>query len=618
MTVVTDAPRRAEDTSAPAATAASPTPEVTMTSGIRGLLPFARSARWMFTVSGVLAAASGLCALIPFWAIYRSIDLVVTGTAERSEMLRLAGIAAVGVIGRFLPMGLALWISHLAAYRVLYAIRIGMAEHLGRVPLGTVTSRRSGDLKKVMGDDVERLELFLAHGIPDLINAVVALAAVPIWLAFVDWRMALATMILVVPAVVCLSVAMRTGMDHMPEYHRTLGTMNASIVELVRGMPVVKVFNRASDRVRDAERAVDEHVAVVRRYSRAFLPLGTLYFVLLTANVLLIVPLGVWLHSNGTLGTSELLFFFVLGLGALAPVVSLLHLFAQLSHISSGGNLVNEVLAQATLTDEGADQRPEGSSVEFRDVTFSYGATPVLHRVSFRTQPGTLTALVGPSGAGKSTIAALVARFWDADSGAVIVGGADVRRMTADDLSRHVAVVLQDTFLFDDTIAGNLRVARCDATDKEIEAVARAARAHDFVSALPEGYDTVVGERGARLSGGERQRLTLARAILADTPVVVLDEATSFADPENEALIQEGITNLVRGRTVLMIAHRLSTVVGADQILVVDGGRIVESGTHDELLAGGGLYSTLWDDFTAAESMALGEAVHRTDEGGER
>lgn len=596
-----------DDTQAhPVDAPADPGQATTLRSGLAGLAPFARPARNRFLLAGALAALASLLALVPFWAIYRTIDAVVAGQPTRDQLWVLAGAAVVAIVARFAVFGTALWVSHLAAYRVLYEIRIDLAEHLSRVPLGYVTRQRSGELKKVMGDDVERLELFLAHGLPDLVAAVVTLLAVPVWLFTVDWRMGLATVVLVVPAFACMSVAMRGAGTHMAEYHRTLGSMNASVVELIRGMAVVKVFNRGTDRVRDAERSIDEHVAVVKAYSLSFLPFGTGFFVLLGANVALIVPAGLVLFDQGSLSATDLLFFFVVGLGALAPITSLLHLFTNLSQLASGGRLVRAVLNSATLDDRAADQVPADASLELRDVSFGYGERRVLHDLSLRAEPGTITALVGPSGAGKSTVAALVARFWDVDHGAVLVGGADVRRVSADDLSRHVAVVLQDTFLFDDTVEANLRVARPDASEAELHAAAQAAQAHDFVAALPEGYATVIGERGARLSGGERQRLTLARAILADAPIIVLDEATSFADPENEALIQDAIGVLVAGKTVLMIAHRLSTVAGADQILVLDHGRLVERGRHDELVAAAGTYARLWADFVAAESTGFG------------
>ena len=585
---------------------------MTMTSGVTALLPFARPARGGFALAAALAAIASLLSLVPFWAIYRTVDELVDGSTSRGALWGLAAVALVAVVARFVLFGVSLWVSHMAAYEVLYGIRMGLAEHLTRVPLGYVTRRRSGELKKVMGDDVERLELFLAHGIPDMAAAAVTLLASAIWMFVVDWRMALAAVGVVVPAFACLSVAMRHGSRHMGDYVRTLGEMNASMVELVRGMPVVKVFNRGTDEVRAAESTIREHVRVVRTYSGEFLPLGTAFFVLLGANVAAIVPLGVWLWDRGSLPTTDLLFFFIVGLGALVPVATLLHLSSNLNWLTSGGTLVRDVLDAAVLEDAGDSERPADASVELRRVSFSYDGHQVLHDVSLRAEPRTITALVGPSGAGKSTIASLIARFWDVDDGAVLVGGVDVRRLPADVLTRQVAVVFQDTFLFDDTVAGNLRVAKPDATLAELEAACRAARAHDFVSALPLGYDTPVGERGARLSGGERQRLTLARAILADAPIIVLDEATAFADPENEAAIQDAIGELVAGKTVIMIAHRLSTVVGADQIVVVDDGRVVETGRHGELLDRGGLYARLWGDFTLAAALPLGAAVHGT------
>ena len=595
----------------PPATDDAPRAAVTATSGIAGLLPFARPARGRFALAAAISSAATVLSLVPYWAIYRTIEEVTAGGATRGELWGLAAVALAAIVARYVLFGLAIWVSHLAAYQVLYELRLRIAEHLARVPLGQVTRRRSGDLKKVMVDDVERLELFLSHGLPDMVAAAVALVAVAGWMVVVDWRMALAALVPLALAFPCLAVAYGRGGEFMGDYQRSLAAMNSSVVELIRGMPVVKVFNRGADEVRAAERAIAEHVDAVKRYSMAFMPFGTAFYVLVAANVVTLVPLGVWLWDRGSLSTPDLLFFFVVGPGALAPVSALLFLFANLSHLSSGGNLVREVLATPALDEAAAAERPADASVELRHVSFGYGDRRVLHDVSFRAEPGTVTALVGPSGAGKSTIASLVARLWDVDAGAVLVGGADVRRVRMDDLARHMAVVFQDTFLFDDTVAGNLRVAKPGATPAELEAAARAARAHGFVTALPRGYDTPLGERGARLSGGERQRLAIARAILADAPVVVLDEATAFADPDNEAAIQEAIGQLVSGKTVLTIAHRLSTVARADQVLVVEGGTITERGRHDALVAAGGTYARLWDDFLAAESTALGDAVRQ-------
>ncbi|MEM7365922.1 MAG: ABC transporter ATP-binding protein [Pseudomonadota bacterium] len=395
---------------------------------------------------------------------------------------------------------------------------------------------------------------------------------------------------------------------HMEEYKTTQGEMNAAIVELIRGMPVVKTFNRDADEVRGTERMIQRYVNVVKAYSFDFLPFGTAFYVLLGSNIILVLPIGGWLWSAGTLSTETFLFFLIVGLGALNTLVTLLFLFANLSHISMGGQLVTEILEADTMTTaEDVEATPAGNAtVTFSGVSFRYEQQWVLKDISFSAMPGELTALVGPSGSGKSTIAALIGRFWDVQEGHITIGDVPITHINPDTLSRHVSMVLQENFLFDDTIANNLRVGNPDATISEIETSARKANIHDTIISFPEGYQTIVGEHGVRLSGGEQQRLTIARAILRDAPIIVLDEATAFVDPENERLLQDAITELVSGKTVIMIAHRLSTIAGADNILVVDEGQIVERGRHDPLLATGGLYAQLWQDFNAADAIAFG------------
>ncbi|MEM7017275.1 MAG: ABC transporter ATP-binding protein [Pseudomonadota bacterium] len=573
------------------------------------LLPFAAPARGIFIASALIAAVGTLLSLAPFWVIYQTVGQVMAGTATQDSLWWLVGIALAATVVRFVCMGIATYVSHVGAFNILYGIRITMAEHLAKVPLGFITRQRSGQIKKVMADDVEKLELFLAHAIPDAVSALLTLLFVSVWMFYVDWRVAIAALIFIVPAFAAVAFALSRSGDLIREIQASSAEMNAAIVELVRGMPVVKLFNRASDEVRGAESVIRHHVACVRRQSLAFLPFGTAFYVLLSANALGIVPVAGWLWYSGSLTTTELLFFLIVGLGALSPLLALLHLFANLAHISSGGKLVREILQHATLEEHATPAEPTDTSVEFNQVSFAYEAdTPVLSEVSFRCEPGTLNALVGPSGGGKSTIAALIARFWDVDAGAIQLGGVDIRQLSNETLHRHVSVVLQDTFLFDDSVAGNLRIGKPDATQVELETSAREAQAHEFICALPDGYDTLLGEYGARLSGGERQRLAIARALLANAKVVLLDEATAFADTENETAIQAAIGRLVAGRTVIMIAHRLSTIVGCDQIIVVNEGRIVESGCHDELVEADQLYAELWRDFNAAQTVSIGAA----------
>ncbi|HEV7762541.1 MAG TPA: ABC transporter ATP-binding protein, partial [Acidimicrobiales bacterium] len=493
--------------------------EPTITSGIVALARFARGARGRLALAAGLAALSTAAELVPFYAIYRAVDLLVTGPVpDTGALTRWAWAALAGVLVRYVLFGLALYVSHLAAYDLLYRLRIRLAEHLARLPLGWFSSRRSGQLKKVMADDVERLELFLAHAVPDLAAAVTVSSATTLWLLARDWRMGLAAIVVVPAAFACMTRSLRRSNERVVGYHQSMAVMNAAIVEHVRGLPVIKVFNRSQDRVADTERAVREHARWVGELSRRFLPLGTAYYSLIVASIFVVVPVGAALFVGGRLAAGDLLFYLVIGLGYGFPMARLYTTFTNLSHISFGGNLVTEVLATPALAERSAGAAPvvpPDASVAFDDVSFAYdtsatGGRPVLQGVSFVAAPGTVTALVGPSGGGKTTMARLVARFWDVGDGAVRVGGVDVRSIGIDQLMETVAFVFQDAFLFDDTVAANLRVGRPEASDDDLRAAARAARVLDVVEALPSGWDTRVGARGARLSGGERQRLALA------------------------------------------------------------------------------------------------------------
>lgn len=589
------------------------------------LIRFARPQARRLTVAGLLAGVAGLLSIVPFWAIYRLVDEVSNGESTQRTLAGLAAVTLSAIVARFVLFGAAMAISHAVAFQMLYDIRIGVAEHLAVVPLGEIRRRRSGELKKVIADDVERMELWLAHGIPDAVAGAVVAAVVPIWLFAVDWRMAIATLIVILPAFLVLVAGMKRMRPVMPSYQASMADMNASIVELVRGMPVVRVFNRTEAGVRDAEDAIARHSESVEQLSRGSVPLLTGFSILMASNVAVILPLGLWLNARGSLSDTDLLFFLIVGLGAIVPLSTLLSLFAGMGKLVTSGRAIDELLHLTPLpVGEESGSLPLEASLEFVEVSFGYGDvrdvhTPdssdadtihyVIHDASFRLEPGTVTALVGPSGSGKSTVAALAARFWDVDGGRVLVGGTDVRSMPPDELGRHVSMVMQDPILFDDTVGANVRAGRPEASDADVWEALEAAQAASFVGELPGALEAAVGERGGRLSGGERQRLTLARAMLADTPIVVLDEATSFADPENEALIQDAIGELIQDKTVLIVAHRLATIAGVDQILVLAEGRIVERGQHAELLEVGGRYADMWNDSRISQQVVLGDAV---------
>ncbi|NDL58726.1 ABC transporter ATP-binding protein [Phytoactinopolyspora mesophila] len=590
---------------------APPPPESTLRSRIALLLPFARDDAGRYLLSAVLATLGTLSQLGPFYVIYLAIRDILDGSVSGSRMYGLALAALAFVVSQYVLMALAMLVSHRAAFGTLYRLRIQSGDRLGRVPLGRVTGKRSGEIQRTISEDVERLESFLGHAIPDLVSAVVVVLATTTWLFLVDWRMALAAVACLIVAVILMGRAMTSSQALMGGYAASMARMNGSIVEMVRGLPVVRMFNRTGDTFTETKDAIEAAAKYQADWGRAFLPLYTAFFTLTSATIVTIVPVGLVLWTNDAIGTAELLFFFVIGLGYGAPVVKLLDFGANMSHLTYGAELVNE-LKDADVLPE-ADQPAELSdtSVEFEDVSFRHAGAgrPTLDRVSFRAEPRTITALVGPSGAGKTTVGQLICRFFDVDEGAVRVGGADLRDIPSSQLMEHVSFVFQDTFLFDDTVEANLRLAKADATEAELVTACRSARAHEFISALPDGYRTRIGAQGARLSGGQRQRLAIARTLLKHTDIVVLDEATAFVDPENEVALQEAINALISDRTVIMIAHRLSTIAGADQILVVDEGRIVECGQHGDLVSRGGLYTRMWAAFQSIEDIALGDAV---------
>ncbi len=586
----------------------SPTEKPDYLASLRLIWPYLAGERLKLLLAILLATLAVILELVPVYIITVFVGEVIAGSLTITSLLTLVGIALAAVMLGYLVMGASTMIAHLVAFGAIYQLRLSLSRHLARLPLGYFADRNSGDAKKLVIDDPEKLELVVAHGTPEGISAISTWLAVSIWLFVVDWRMALATVIITPLSFALLVLAMKSGGRFAHAYQTTSQRMNTAVVEYIAGMPVVKIFNRSGESFREASDAVTAYTDVEKKMSAAYLPLAGAFFSLVLSNIVIIVPVAAFLVIAGGLNIATLVFFVILGANYSRPLMKLFNLFHELAHISMGSSLVAEILATPAQTDRGKVRALERHDVSFENVHFGYDdQQDVLHGISFTAQEGTITALVGPSGSGKSTIASLIPRFFDIRSGRIAIGGVDICDIAIRQLMDKVAFVFQDTVLFTDTIANNIRFGKPDANEAEIIAAAQAAHAHDFIMALPDKYETRLGDLGRKLSGGERQRIAIARAILKDAPIIVLDEATAFADPDNEAAIQEAIEALAAGRTLIVVAHRLHTIREADQIITVENGRIAETGRHDDLVPANGLYARLWDDFITARETGLRE-----------
>lgn len=557
-----------------------------------------------------LGAVSGLAVLATM------ICLAMTVLALRDHPGQVPWVwmlgALVGTVASYLTRLGAFNQSHYAAFRLERILRSRLAERMAEVPLGYIQAQGAGGLTKVIHDDVKALHVFVADSTPLYARAYVtplATAAVLFWL---DWRLALAVLAVLGLGILSMRGAQKRRRNMARLYNEAREKVSAAVVEFVQAMPVVRNFDTGHSSFGRYQQALDAYLAVLARWYRDSGRSVRMTWAILSPlpTLAVVLWLGLWQIREGDLDAVRWLAILLLCTGMAESVMPMMMLRHMIDKVRLSIARIHDVLSAPLLPVpvQGRSYRPADSAVVFDDVSFRYGPdeTEALRHVSFVAAPGSVTALVGPSGAGKSTVARLIPRFWDVTGGRILIGGVDIRDMGADDLMRQVAFVFQETFLFSDSIAENIRLGCPDATDEEVIAAARAAQAHDFIAALPQGYDTPAGERGALLSGGQRQRITIARAILQNRPVLVLDEATAFADPENEAALIRALGELTRGKTVITVTHRLQSVVHADQILVFDAGRLVQTGRHHDLLAQPGRYARLWASHAEAQAWTLG------------
>ena len=573
-------------------------------SNLSRLLGYAGRHRYLTVASWILSAASALIALVPYWYLWRIMRevLAVAPDFGRAEHLVRNGTLAVAfAVLSMLVYIAALMCSHLGAFRIATNLRMACMARIVQLPLGFVERFGSGKLRKIVNESSAATETYLAHQLPDRAGAIATPCGLLVLLFAFDWRLGLLSL---APVLLGFLIMMRmTGpqmQQKMKEYQNALEDMSNQAVEYVRGIPVVKTFGQTIFSFRKFRDAIDRYRVWVIAYTKQLRAPMVCYTAAINGVFVFLIAGGLWLTRGGVTADFllNLLFYIII-----TPVISLT--LTKIMFQSENAMLVDDalqridsVLNQQPLPESARPQTPQDSTVEITDVSFRYGGkSDALRHVSLTIPAGRTVALVGPSGGGKTTLASLVARFFDPQSGSIKIGGVDVRDMAKEQLMDTVSFVFQNSRLIKASILDNVRLGRPDATREEVLAALENAQCRDILQKLPDGVDTVVGARGVYLSGGEQQRIAIARVMLKNTPVVILDEATAFADPDNEAKVQAAFSRLSRGKTVLMIAHRLSTVAHVDQIYVLRDGAVVEHGGCEELVARGGLFCSMWNDY---------------------
>ena len=589
--------------------------------GVARLFEIAGERKGLLILAGILSAGSACCMLVPYLSVYQVANELLQNAgnisqADSGHMIRWGWIAFAGLTGGLLLLYASLMASHVAAFRILYGLRIKLAEHIGRLPLGYLNGTSTGAIKKTMEQNIEKIETFIAHTIPDLVN-VLATVVIMFTLFFTlnGWIAAVCLLAIALGiGLQCTMMFGKAGQEFMQTYFDTQEKMSASAVQYVRGMTVVKIFGQSIRSFRQFNKEIEAYKTYALKVCDTYQPGMVVFMVLLNSIVTFILPVGLLILSGQPQNiafAAVYLFFIILGPGVATPIYKLTFLGSSTKEIDEGVTRLDRIFSEKTMPESLNPQKPHGYDITFTDVSFAYEnkteatRTDALHHINFTARAGEITALVGPSGSGKSTIANLIPRFWDVEQGEIKIGGTNVKNIATEQLMDLVSFVFQDSFLFFDTIYENIRVGNPHATREQVIAAAQAAQCDEFIQHLPKQYDTIIGEEGVYLSGGEEQRISVARAILKNSPILVLDEATAFADPENEYKMQLAIQKLIRDKTVIIIAHRLSSILSANRIVVLKEGCVVQQGTHEELCRQEGVYKKMWDAYTDASQWTL-------------
>ena len=575
---------------------------------------FATECRSKMILSVICAIISVAGGIVPYVGVYQIIISFFDGKQTVKGILFWSAICLIGYGIKLIFYAISTMLAHFSAYTILENMRLKIADRLMKAPLGTVLNQPVGKLKSVIVDRVETVELPLAHLIPEGISNLLLPIGVLIYIIMIDWRMALASMVTVPIALVAYSIMMKTFSKQYADYMESSNYVNSVIVEYVEGIEVIKAFNRSSSSYEKFEKAVESFKAYTLNWFESTWKLMNFGGAVLPSTILGTMPMGMYLYMKGTLTPADLTMCIILSLGIVAPLTTFTVFINEVKAIEYAVKDADEFLNLKELENQLEPVNIHNYGIELKDVSFSYDTdnddnlnsteNHVLNNINLKLPQGNFGALVGPSGGGKSTVARLIARFWDVKSGEVKIGDINIKEIPLSQLADTVSFVTQDNFLFNCSIMENIRLGNPRATDKDVINAAKAACCDEFIQNLDNGYDTNAGEAGGKLSGGEKQRIAIARAILKNAPIVIMDEATAFTDPENEDKLQKSIAALAKGKTLLVIAHRLSTIKNADQIIVMEKGTVVNTGTHEELLKGCKLYKGMWEAHIGAKKWA--------------
>ena len=577
---------------------------------VKILFSFAAPCKGKMALSVFCAILSVAGGFIPFWAVYEILLAFINQNVTLNGILIWCLVGAAGYLLRVACHGISTILAHISAYTILEGIRLKIADRLMKAPLGEVMGRRIGYLKNIIMDKVEDLEPPLAHMIPELTSNLLLPVAIFIWMLVIDWRMGLAVLIAPVLAMIPMFFLMRNYNSQYAAYMEANNHVNSIIIEYVEGIEVVKAFNQSTSSYEKFVNSVQSFKEFTLAWFKSTWKSMNLMMAIMPTTLLGVLPVGLLLVQNGSISPAELAMGIILSLSIVGPLMKATTFINEAKSMEYAVEAANELLNLPVLPDSGKIVSIPHNDIALKHVTFSYDGSEqneVLHDVNLELPEGSFTALVGPSGGGKSTIARLIARFWDVTGGNITIGGKNIKELSIRQLSELVSFVTQDNFLFNCSLKETIRLGNPNATDEEVYAAAKAACCDEFIVRLDKGYDTPAGDAGKRLSGGEKQRIAIARAILKNAPIVILDEATAFTDPQNEDKIQKSIMALSKGKTLLVIAHRLSTIQNADQIVVLKKGRIVDCGKQKELLKRCPLYADMWKAHIGAKNWSVSE-----------